>query len=136
MARGINAARIVALGAMLMMMAAQPHASVQSKPASAKPKAAAVAKAKANDSVTWTGCLETENNMYRLTDLKGDQAPKHRSWKRGFLMKTTKNVRVVGASNSVNLKGNVGHQVIVVGVRNGDSQIRATSVKRMPASCS
>lgn len=135
MARRINAAWIVALGAMLMMMAAQPHASAQSKPATAKPKAA-VAKAKANESVTWTGCLQTEQNMYRLTDLKGAQVPKGRSWKRGFLMKTTKDVRVVGASNSVNLKAHVGRQVTVVGVRNGDSQIRATSVKRMSASCS
>ena len=136
MARRINAAWIVALGVMLMMMAAQPYASAQSKPATAKPKAAPVARAKSNGSVTWTGCLQSEHNMYKLTDLKGSEAPKSRSWKRGFIMKTTRDVRVVGASNSVNLKDHVGHQVSVVGVRNGDSQIRATSVKRMAASCS
>ena len=135
MARRINAAWVVALGAMLLLMTAQAHASVQGRPATAKPKAA-VAKAKASESVTWTGCLQTEHNMYRLTDLKGNQTPKGRSWKRGFLMKTPKDVRVVGASNSVNLKAHVGHQVTVVGVRNGDAQVRATSVKRMSASCS
>lgn len=136
MARRINAAWIVALGAMLMMMAAQPHASAQSKPATAKPKASPVAKPRSTGSVTWTGCLHSVDNVYRLTDLKGNDAPKSRSWKRGFIMKTTKDVRVVGASNSVNLRDHVGHHVTVVGVRNGDSQIRATSVKRMAASCS
>lgn len=136
MARRINAAWIVALAVMLLMMTAQPYASAQSKPATAKPKAAPAAKAKSNGSVTWTGCLQSEHNMYKLTDLKGNETPKGRSWKTGFIKKTTKDVRVVGASNSMNLRDHVGHQVTVVGVRNGDAQVRATSVKRMAASCS
>ena len=147
---------VAALGAILMFIAAQPRAAVDKPAAAQKPvaqrpadpspvaerpvaqqPAAQKSTAKPNTSVTVSGCLETEGRAFKLTEVKGPQAPKGRSWKTGFIKKTTKdNVEVVSASSSVKLIDHVGRQVTVVGMTAGGSQIRATSIKRTAAACS
>lgn len=143
MARRMTAAWMAALGAMLMIMAAQPHSAAAQRPAAQKPKAQPAAKARAQKpaaaaraTTTLTGCLRMDGYHYELTDLKGDQAPKARSWKTGFITKTTKDVEVIGASTNVRLNDHVGRQVTVVGMKDDDTHLKVSSVKRLSASCS
>ena len=67
----LTGASVAALGA-LLMLAAQPAESKTT--------------AKSPESVTLTGCLHADGGKYMLTDLKGDQAPKGRSWKTAFIV--------------------------------------------------
>lgn len=113
-------------------------APAKATPAKAAPAKAAAAKvavpAEAGD--TLTGCLETDGTNYRLADVQGDQAPKGRSWKTGFIMKRSKPVQVVGTSSTLKLKDHVGHKISVVGVRDDDTHFKARSVRQLAASCS
>ena len=115
-------ASVAALGAMLML-AAQP---AESRTAT---KAAA-------ESVTLTGCLHSDGGKYVLTDLKGDKAPKGRSWKTGWIKKSNKDVEVVSEKSGPKLKDHVGHQVTLTGIRNGETQMQARSIKHVSGSCS
>jgi hypothetical protein len=149
MTRSTSAAWTSALFA-IVLAAAQVHASAQSKPA-AKPAPAKAAPAKAvpakvaaakavvpvepANSVTMTGCLETDGTRYRLTDVQGNQVAKGRNWKTGFITKKSKNVDVVGASSSLKLDDHVGHTITVVGVKDGDTHLKARSIKQI-GSCS
>jgi hypothetical protein len=118
----LTGASVAALGAMLML-AAQP---AESRTAT---KAAA-------ESITLTGCLHADGGKYMLTDLKGDKAPKGRSWKTGWIKKSSKDVQIVAAASGPKLKDHVGHEVTLTGVRNGDTQMQAKSIKHVATSCS
>ena len=61
---------------------------------------------------------------YRLADVQGNQTAKERSWKTGFITKKPKPIEVVGAS-SLNLKDHVGRKISVVGVKDGDTHLKA-----------
>src|SRR5438552_18334106 len=117
----LTGASVAALGA-LLMLAVQP---AESKPAA---KTAA-------ESITLTGCLHADGGKYKLTDLKGTEAPKGRSWKTGWITKSTKDVGVVSTSSGPKLKDHVGHQVTLTGVKNGDN-LQARSIKHVATSCS
>jgi hypothetical protein len=99
-------------------------------PAKAVPAKVAVAPVDPN-SVTMIGCLESDGVNYRLSDVQGNLAPKGRSWKTGFVTKKTKNVDLVGASSTLNLKDNVGRKVSVIGVKEGETHLKARSVKQI-----
>jgi len=118
----LTGASVAAIGA-LLMLAAQPAES-KTRPA------------KANESVTLTGCLHADGGKYMLTDLKGDRAPKGRNWKTAWITKSTKNIEIVSTSSGPKLKDHVGHQVTLTGVRNGDTHVQARSIKHVAASCS
>lgn len=90
---------------------------------------------KANASVTMNGCLREDGSKFVLTGLKGDQAPKGRSWKTGYILKAKKNV-VVTPANGVKLKDHVGRQVTISGVTNGGTKMTARSIRRVAVSCS
>ena len=110
-------------------------------PTTAAPSKAVVAKVAVAPvepigSVTMTGCLESDGINYRLTDLEGNQVPKTRSWKTAFITKRSKPVDVVGAPSSLGLKDHVGHKVSVRGVRNGETQLQASSLKQLSLYCS
>lgn len=154
MTRSITAAATAALCAILLLTV-QINTSAQSKtaakapakaaPPKATPAKAAPAKAAAakvvvapvepGNSVTLTGCLEAGGRKYMLTDLEGAKAPKGRSWKTGFVTKKSKDVEIV-ATSGVKLGDHLGHKVTVVGVRDGDTHLRARSIKQLAASCS
>jgi hypothetical protein len=99
------------------------------------PKPVAARAAAKDSSVTLTGCLKAEGTRYVLTDLQGVNVPKARTWKTGYLRKTSRRYEVVSASG-LKLREHVGHQVTVSGTADGGSQLRARTVKVVSASCS
>ena len=83
--------------------------------------------------VTITGCLETNDESFRLKDTTGFDAPKSRSWKTGFLTKRSASIAVVDASG-VSLPTHVGQRVALTGVLvDRDMQVRY--LRRVAASC-
>jgi|SRR5262245_1447740 len=85
--------------------------------------------------VTITGCLERNDETFRLKDTSGDYAPKTRSWKTGFLKKGSATVDVVDAAKSAKLPSHVGQRVSVTGILNG-REMQVRSLQRISASCS
>jgi hypothetical protein len=61
------------------------------------------------------GCLEQKGDEFRLKDAAGADAPKSRSWKSGFLKKSTPAIDVVDASNHLKLHDHVGQRVSISG---------------------
>jgi hypothetical protein len=90
-------------------------------------------EAKAAAPVTITGCLETDNDTFRLKDTAGADAPKSRSWKSGFLKKGQAKIELVPAPGT-NLAGQVGRRVSVTGMLD-DHEMQVRSVRRVAASC-
>ena len=84
--------------------------------------------------VTITGCLEQDDDVFRLKDTGGVNAPKARSWKSGFLKKGAAKVEIVDASNRLRLKNHVGRRVSVTGQLH-EKEMLANSVRRIAASC-
>lgn len=87
-------------------------------------------------SVTITGCLDLDDERFRLTDTAGTDAPKSRSWKSGFLKKRPAPIELVDTDNSVKLSTYLGHRVAATGTLvNREMQVR--SLHRVAAaSCS
>jgi hypothetical protein len=129
MTRKTTGAWLTALGTSILMMSVHAYGAGQTsadqKPAAPKTPATTV-----------TGCLRVEGNQFQLTNLKGSARHSGRSWKTGFVKKTAKNVEVVGASTNVKLIEHVGREVSVVGTRDDDTHLRASSIKRVATSCS
>jgi len=142
MARRMNAAWLAAIGTGLMMMAAQAHGAAPQKQTATAQKTTSTQKPAAQkaapkvQTTTLTGCLKVEGNHFALTGIEGAQAEKGRNWKTGFVTKSTKDVQVVGASANVRLRDQVGSKVTVVGTKDGETHLKATSVKRVAESCS
>jgi hypothetical protein len=84
--------------------------------------------------VTITGCLERDSDAFRLKDTAGQNAPKARSWKSGFLKKGSASIDVVDAANRLKLTDHVGERVSVTGVL-ADREIHVRSLRRVAASC-
>ena len=86
------------------------------------------------DTIAITGCLEGDDESFRLTDTDGEDAPRARSWKAGFLRRSNRSVTVVDALNRLRLADHVGERVRATGTLvEGDMQIR--SLRRVAASC-
>ncbi len=85
--------------------------------------------------VTITGCLERDAENFRLKDTTGENAPKARSWKSGFLKKGPAPIEVVDTGNSVKLPTHVGQRVSVTGTL-VDREMQVRSLQRVAASCS
>ena len=105
-------------------------------PARAAASKVSVAPIELGDPVTVSGCLEADGSKYVLTDMPGNQAPKGRSWKTGFITKKSKDVEVTGTSSTVKLRDHVGHRISMVGVKDGDTHFKARSVKQLAGTCS
>ena len=103
--------------------------------ASATAPSAVPASVTDDEPVTVTGCLELDNQEYRLTKTEGAEAPKSRSWKSGFLKKQGANLEVVDARNSLRLATHLGQRVTVTGVVN-DRKMEARSLVVAARSCS
>jgi hypothetical protein len=122
-------------------------AKAPAKAAPAKPAPAKAAPAKATparvvaapvavvpvdpNTVTMIGCLESDGSKYRLADVQGNQAPKGRSWKTGFVTKKTKNIDLVGAPASLKLQDHLGHKVSVSGLKDDDTHLKARPIKQL-----
>jgi hypothetical protein len=94
-------------------------------PAAATPKASPV---------TITGCLEQDEETFRLKNATGQDAPKARSWKSGFLKKGSAPIDVVDAARRLKLPAHVGERVSVTGVLVG-REMQLRSLQRVAASC-
>jgi hypothetical protein len=113
---------------------AQPRATraPDATPASALPE---TPKASAQQPpVTLTGCLEHDNDAFRLKDTTGADAPKSRSWKSGFLKKKTPTIEVVDRANRLQLPDHVGERVVVTGML-VDREMQVRSLRRVATSC-
>jgi hypothetical protein len=84
--------------------------------------------------VTITGCLEQDDDVFRLKGAEGANAPKARSWKSGFLKKGAAKVEIVDVSNRLRLKNHVGKRVSVTGQLH-EKEMLANSVRRVASSC-
>jgi hypothetical protein len=84
--------------------------------------------------VTITGCLEADNETFRLKNTIGQDVPKARSWKSGFLKKGPASIEVVDASHRLKLPTHVGRRVSVSGVLVG-REMQVRSLQRVAASC-
>jgi hypothetical protein len=95
----------------------------------------APAAASGRNDVTITGCLEREDEAFRLTDTTGTDAPKSRSWRSGFLKKHATAVDLVDAGGAARLPKYVGQRVAATGVLvNREMQVH--SLQRLATSCS
>jgi hypothetical protein len=98
----MNGAWVAALGASMLIMAATAHGAGQKaaqKPVPAKSAAKAPAKpvappASRTPTTTLTGCLRMDGQQFQLTNLKGSDVQAGRSWKTGFIKKSSKKVEV------------------------------------------
>jgi hypothetical protein len=84
--------------------------------------------------VTITGCLERTADAYRLKDSAGAAVPKARSWKTGFLKKSSTSIDVVDASHTLKLADHVGRRVSVTGAI-VDREMQVQSLRRVAPSC-
>ena len=84
--------------------------------------------------VTITGCLERDDETFRLKDTEGADAPRSRSWKTGFLKKGSASIQVIDAANRLKLTDHVGQRVSVTGTL-VEREMRARSLQRIAPSC-
>jgi hypothetical protein len=84
--------------------------------------------------VTIAGCLERDDEVFRLKDTSGTDAPRSRSWKSAFLKKGAAPVAVVDASQRLKLTTHVGQRVSVTGTLS-DGEMQILSLRRIAASC-
>ncbi len=90
--------------------------------------------AQASPIVTITGCLERDDEAFRLKDTSGEAAPRSRSWKSGFLRKSPATIDVVDGANRVKLPDHVGERVSVTGHLT-DRAMAVRSIQRISSSC-
>ena len=107
--------------------------AVNTSVASARPGKARD-NASGKKAVTVTGCLERNDQVFRLTETSGAQAPKARSWKSGFLKKRASDLDVVDPSKKIKLKDHVGHRDALTGTLEG-AELRVQSVRHLAATC-
>jgi hypothetical protein len=104
--------------------------------AAAKAPAAAAVKAPPQeiDVVEIIGCLERDDETFKLTDTQGSEAPKSRSWKSGFLKKRSATIEIIDSANRLRLASHVGEQVRVTGVLT-EREMQGRSIQRLAESC-
>lgn len=90
--------------------------------------------ATAAEPVTIEGCLVQEDATFRLKNTAGEDAPKGRSWKSGFLHRGSKTLDVVDGRHRLNLARHVGERVSVTGMLD-DRELQGTALKRIAESC-
>lgn len=84
------------------------------------------------DTVILTGCLERDEGTYWLKDVSGEDAPKSRNWKSGFLRKRSSPAALV--ASDARLSSHVGQRVAVTGAL-VEREMRARSVRRVAGAC-
>jgi len=110
------------------------EAETEAAPKASSVEAAASPVAPEATPVTITGCLERDDEKFRLKDTTGADAPKSRSWKKGFLKRGMAPIEVVDAANRLSLSSHVGQRVSVTGVLvNREMTLR--SLQRVSAPC-
>ena len=104
-------------------------------PIAANPASAQAAGAIAGvDLATIEGCLAQDNDQFQLKNTSGEDAPRGRSWKSGFLHKSAKTIDVLDQTHRLNLARHVGERVTITGILD-DRELQGTSLKRVAESC-
>jgi hypothetical protein len=85
--------------------------------------------------VTFTGCLEQDDDVFKLKNTEGADAPQSRSWKTGFIKKRPATITVVDASHRWKLEKHVGERISVNGSL-VDRDLQLKSLSRVATSCS
>ena len=85
-------------------------------------------------SVTVTGCLQRDDDMFMLKNASGAAAPKSRSWKSGFLKKGSASVALVDPPKKLHLPDHVGERVSLTGVL-VDREMQVRALNRVAGSC-
>lgn len=99
------------------------------------PEVASKAVVQEPAAVTLTGCLDEDDGRFQLKDTAGEDAPKSRSWKSGFLRKRSASVEIVDAPNRLRLPDHVGERVSVTGMLTDDREMQVRSLRRVAESC-
>ncbi len=97
-------------------------------------EAVATATAGKASPVTITGCLQAEQYAFVLKNTAGEDVPKARSLKSGFLKKGPAAIEVVDASRRLKLPAHVGQRVSVTGTLVG-REMQVRSLQRVASSC-
>jgi hypothetical protein len=84
--------------------------------------------------ITITGCLEREDDGFRLKNTSGTDAPKSRSWRSGFLKKGSASIDLVDPPKKLRLSEHVGERVSMTGVL-VDRDMQVKSMHRVASSC-
>ncbi len=84
--------------------------------------------------VTITGCLQRADDAFRLNHTEGSAAPRARSWKSGFLKKSSASIDLMDPASSMRLADHVGERVSVTGTL-VDRDMRVQSVRRLSKVC-
>jgi hypothetical protein len=121
----------VAVAPITPVAKAQKPSTFAVKPASAQ-SAGAIPGA---ELATIEGCLVQDTNQFQLKNTSGEDAPKGRSWKSGFLHRSSKTVDVVDQTHRMNLARHVGERVTITGLLD-DRELQGTFLKRVAESCS
>jgi len=103
-------------------------------PVAAKPASAQTGLIPGADLASIEGCLVQDNDQFRLKNTSGEDAPKGRSWKSGFLHKSAKTIDVADETHRLNLARHVGERVTITGILD-DRDLQGTSLKRVGESC-
>jgi hypothetical protein len=85
--------------------------------------------------VTLTGCLEKDNDVFKLKDTEGENAPQSRSWKTAFIKKRPATITVTDASHRWKLDKHLGERIAVTGPM-ADREMQVRSLSRVATSCS
>jgi hypothetical protein len=109
---------------------AQKPSTIAAKPESAQ-AAGAVPGA---ELATIEGCLIQDADQFQLKNTSGEDAPRGRSWKSGFLHKGSKTIDVLDQTHRLNLTRHVGERVTISGILD-DRELQGTSLKRIAESC-
>lgn len=84
--------------------------------------------------ITIEGCVRRENDGFWLKDTSGEDAPKSRNWKFGFLKKRSTSIYLVDSRDGVRLDDYVGRRVAATGTL-VDREMRPRSVRQIAAVC-
>jgi hypothetical protein len=103
-------------------------------PVAAKPTSGQTGLIAGADLASIEGCLVQDNDQFRLKNTSGEDAPRGRSWKSGFLHKSAKTIDVADETHRLNLARHVGERVTITGILD-DRQLQGTSLKRVAESC-
>jgi hypothetical protein len=110
---------------------AEKPSAISAKPISAQ-TAGAVPGA---ELATIEGCLVQDADQFQLKNTSGEDAPRVRSWKSGFLHRSSKTIDILDQSQRLNLARHVGERVTITGILD-DRELQGTSLKRVAESCS
>jgi hypothetical protein len=84
--------------------------------------------------ITVEGCLRRDDDGFWLKDTSGEDAPKSRNWKFGFLKKRSASIYLVDSRDGVKLDEYVGRRVAATGTL-VDREMRPRTVRQIAAVC-